>query len=117
MAGDEPMGGIMIAMFAPALGEHIFLVSFEHRKPPDLAQIARAGFVSNRRRWSPGWSHGAIALNEIFCPDVNDAHIGSSGAGCRIARHPNLDQCAARMRRLEDRNGCPEGPLTSLLGY
>jgi hypothetical protein len=40
MAGHEPMRRIAVAMLAPPLGQHVFLVRFQHRKPPDLFQVA-----------------------------------------------------------------------------
>ena len=40
MAGDELMRGLAVAMLAPALGEHEFFLRLQHRKLPDLLQIA-----------------------------------------------------------------------------
>ena len=40
MAGDEAVRGVPVAMLAPALGEHVFLLRFQHREPPDFLQIA-----------------------------------------------------------------------------
>jgi hypothetical protein len=39
MAGDEPMGRVVVAMLAPALGQHVFLLRFQHGEPPDLFQV------------------------------------------------------------------------------
>jgi len=41
MAGDEPMGGVAVAMLAPALGQHVFFLQLQHRESPDLLKIAR----------------------------------------------------------------------------
>jgi hypothetical protein len=50
MAGDEPMRRIAVAVLAPALGQHIFLLRFQHREPPNLFQIpSQAGFT--RQDW------------------------------------------------------------------
>jgi hypothetical protein len=39
MAGDELVRRIAVAMLAPALGEHEFLVRPQHRELPDLFEI------------------------------------------------------------------------------
>src|SRR5258708_9619242 len=39
MTGDEPMGCILVAMFAPALGQHVFFLRFQHRELLDFFQI------------------------------------------------------------------------------
>jgi hypothetical protein len=45
MASDETVRRIPVAMLAPALGEHVFLLRFQHGEPPDFLQIAgQAGF-------------------------------------------------------------------------
>ena len=43
--------------------EDVFLVSFEHREPPDTFQIARTGFLSCRRQLSPVRERRGIGLN------------------------------------------------------
>ena len=40
MAGDEPVRGVAVAVLAPALGQHVFLLRFQHREPPDFFEIA-----------------------------------------------------------------------------
>jgi hypothetical protein len=46
MAGDELMCRIVVAVLAPALGQHEFLLRLQHREPPDLFQIpGEAGFA------------------------------------------------------------------------
>jgi hypothetical protein len=35
------MGGVAVAMLAPALGQHVFFLRFQHGEPPDLLEIAR----------------------------------------------------------------------------
>src|SRR6185503_2170624 len=41
MAGDEPVCRIAIAMLAPALGQHVLFLRFQHREPADFLEIAR----------------------------------------------------------------------------
>jgi hypothetical protein len=53
MACDKLIRCIAITVLAPAFGEFVFLVSFEHREPPDTVQISRAGFLSCRRQLAP----------------------------------------------------------------
>jgi hypothetical protein len=50
MAGDEVMRGLPIVMLASALGEHVFLLGFQHRKLADFGEVAgKTGFsVENR---------------------------------------------------------------------
>ena len=40
MAGDELVRGVAVAVLAPALGQHVFLLRFQHREPPDFFEIA-----------------------------------------------------------------------------
>jgi len=39
MAGDELVPRITITVLAPALGQHEFVLRFQHRKPPDFLEI------------------------------------------------------------------------------
>ena len=41
MRGDELVGGFAVAVLAPTLGEHVFLLRLQHREPLDLLQVAR----------------------------------------------------------------------------
>ena len=41
MGGDKPMGGVAVAMLAPALGEHVLLLRLQHGKLPDLFEVTR----------------------------------------------------------------------------
>ena len=41
MRRDELVGGLAIAMLAPALGEHVFLAGLQHGELADLVEIAR----------------------------------------------------------------------------
>jgi hypothetical protein len=58
MAGDKVMCRVAIVMFAPTLGEHVFLLGFQHRKFADLGEVSRkAGFsIENRQRSCTGHS-------------------------------------------------------------
>jgi hypothetical protein len=39
MAGDKVMCRVAIVMLAPTLGEHVFLLGFQHRKLADLGEV------------------------------------------------------------------------------
>jgi hypothetical protein len=84
MAGDELVRCIAITMLAPAFGERVFLFFFEHREPPDIVQIARAGLLSYRRQLSPLWKRPGIGVSWIFCRSAINAHIGSSSTAAGI---------------------------------
>src|SRR6266536_5144781 len=38
-AGDELVRRLPVAMLAPALGQHVFFLPFQHREPPDFLKI------------------------------------------------------------------------------
>ncbi len=40
MRGDELVGGFPVAMLAPGLGEHEFLLRFQHRELADFLEVA-----------------------------------------------------------------------------
>ena len=51
MAGDEPMRRVAVAVLAPALGQHVFLLRFQHREPPNFFQVSgKAGFTRQDRQ-------------------------------------------------------------------
>jgi hypothetical protein len=50
MAGDELVRRVAIPMFTPALGQHEFLLRFQHREPADFGEIARQAAFSGK-----GW--------------------------------------------------------------
>src|SRR5215467_5634416 len=53
MAGDEPMRGGTVTVLAPALGQHVFFLRFQHREPPDFLEISgKAVFSSDDRQRS-----------------------------------------------------------------
>src|SRR5262245_66647048 len=79
MAGDELVRRIAVAMLAPALGQHVFILRFQHRKPPDFLQIAgKAGFGSENRQ---SGSTGHFSALQEFAP-------GSSGGRTTHRRSP-----------------------------
>jgi hypothetical protein len=48
---DELMGGFAVSMLAPAFGEHVLLMRFEHGEATNLVEIARkAPFVGEHRK-------------------------------------------------------------------
>ena len=40
MAGDEPVRGLVVAMLAPTLGEHVLVLRLQQGEPPDFFEIA-----------------------------------------------------------------------------
>jgi hypothetical protein len=50
MAGDKVMCRVAIVMLTPTLGEHVFLLGFQHREFADLGEVSgKTGFsVENR---------------------------------------------------------------------
>jgi hypothetical protein len=45
MTVDELVRRLVVAVLAPALGEHVLFLRFQHRDPPDFGKIAGgAGF-------------------------------------------------------------------------
>jgi hypothetical protein len=84
VACDKLIRCVAITVLAPAFGEHVFLVSFEHRKPPDTFQIARTGFLSCRRQLSPVLERRGIGLNSTFCRRAINAHTGTSSTEAGI---------------------------------
>ena len=45
MAGDELVRRLAVAVLAPALGQHVFLLPLQHWEPPDFLKITgEAGF-------------------------------------------------------------------------
>lgn len=54
MTRNQLVGGITIAMLAPALCELKLLFPLEHRETPDVVEIALTTFVSGDRWCSPG---------------------------------------------------------------
>ena len=57
MAGDELVRGVAVAMLAPALGEHVFLLRLQHREPPDFLEIAGQTAFGGEDRQSRGTGH------------------------------------------------------------
>ncbi len=55
MRGDELVRSVAVAMLAPALGEHVFLLRLQHRKLSDLFEVARQSAMrANTRQTSCG---------------------------------------------------------------
>jgi hypothetical protein len=46
MGGDETMRGVRVGMFAPTLGENIFLLRLQHRETPDFIKIAGQAVIA-----------------------------------------------------------------------
>ena len=68
MAGDELVRGVAIVVLAPTLGEHVFLLGFQHRKLADFAEVTgKAGFSIEDRQCS-GTGHSAPS-KQVQAPD------------------------------------------------
>ena len=51
MAGDQSMRRRAVAVLAPTLGQHVFLLRLQHREPADLSEIVgEAGFIGENRQ-------------------------------------------------------------------
>src|SRR5215831_4405623 len=59
MAGDELVRRVAVAMLAPALGQHEFVLRFQHGKPPDLLEIAGEAGFGRQNRQSRGTGHSS----------------------------------------------------------
>ncbi|MGX1227616.1 hypothetical protein AB7M71_000708 [Bradyrhizobium japonicum] len=57
MAGDELVRRVAIVMLTPTLGEHVFLLGFQHRELADLGEVARKAGFSIEDRQSSGTGH------------------------------------------------------------
>src|ERR1700680_2784867 len=67
MAGDQLVRRIAVAMLAPALGQHVFILRFQHREPPDFFQVTgKAGFGrQNRQSRSSGHLSALLSLPPV----------------------------------------------------
>ena len=64
MAGDELVRRVAVAMLAPALGQHVFFLRFQHREPPDFFEIAgKAAFG--------GQMIGKAAARAMIAPSIS----------------------------------------------
>ena len=68
MAGDKVMCRVAIVMFAPTLGEHVFLLGFQHREFADLGEVTgKAGFSIENRQ---GSCTGHFSALQWFRPPI-----------------------------------------------
>src|SRR5262245_23284704 len=65
MAGDELVRRVAVAMLAPALGQHEFVLRFQHGEPPDLLEIAGEAGFGRQKRQSRGTGHSS-ALQSLL---------------------------------------------------
>src|SRR5882757_3367272 len=63
MAGDELVRRVAVAMLPPALGQHVFILRFQHREPPDLFKIACVAEFGRQNRQSRSAGHSSTLLN------------------------------------------------------
>src|SRR6185312_3958762 len=85
MAGDELVGGLAVAVLPPALGQHVFLLRFQHRKPPDFFKISSKTALGGHDRQSRSSGHDS-ALHSC-CPRITRQAICTTapradGASC-----------------------------------
>ncbi|WP_334408015.1 hypothetical protein [Bradyrhizobium sp. AZCC 2289] len=68
MTCDKLIRGITVAVLAPAFGEPVLLVSFEHLEAPDVVEITFAASISGKRWCVPCSSCEAreLSLNAHF---------------------------------------------------
>src|SRR5260370_21900574 len=57
MAGDELMRRVAVAMFAPALGQHVFFLPLQHGEPPNSLEIPGETGFNRRNRQVRGVGH------------------------------------------------------------
>ena len=63
MASDEPMRRIAVAVLAPALRQHVFLLRFQHREPTNFFQVSgKTGFTRQNRQGSSLGHDSALSL-------------------------------------------------------
>jgi hypothetical protein len=68
MAGDKVMCRVAIVMLAPAFGEHVFLLGFQHWKFADLGEVSgKAGFSVEDRQ---GSCTGHFSALQWFRPPI-----------------------------------------------
>ncbi len=90
MARHEPVRRFAVAMLAPALGQHVFFLRFQHREPPDLFEISgKAGFAGQDRQGS-SLGHDSALLNGA---PASGGRMGSSLYGAN-GRSSNLAPAA-----------------------
>src|SRR6266436_10262915 len=53
MAGDKPVRGIAVTVFAPTFGKLVLLVPFEHLETPDVVQLIFTDSISNESSFTP----------------------------------------------------------------
>ena len=66
MAGHQLMGGLGVAVLAPALGEHEFLLRLEQGKFPDLLEVAAEVALRGQGRRQGGKVCGAHSWGSPF---------------------------------------------------
>jgi hypothetical protein len=105
MACHELVRRIAIAVLAPALGQHIFVLRFQHGEPPNLFKIAgEAGF--GRQNWQC-CSTGHCSALQKFAP----GHTGGRSAPSLPEPTVHIHAATAKTDRaatLQDKRGPKE---------
>jgi hypothetical protein len=91
MAGDEPVRRLAVAVLAPALGQHVFLLRFQHREPPDLFEISGQTAFGGNDRQSRCTGHEAPSkcLPPVLRQAICTAAPRADGASC-CDREPSI---------------------------
>jgi hypothetical protein len=72
MAGDELVRRVAVAMLPPALGQHVFILRFQHREPPDFLEITGQAGFGRQNRQSRSSGHGCALQSLPSCTDCGD---------------------------------------------
>ena len=75
MAGDELVRGGTIAVLLPALGQHEFLLRFQHREPADFFEISSETALGGHDRQSRSSGHDSALL--LLPRDFDKRHAPS----------------------------------------
>jgi hypothetical protein len=75
MTGDQLIGGVAIAVFAPALGERKFLVALQQGETPDITQIACTGPGCCRGRSAARQGRNSGGLVEFMDGGCTGSHF------------------------------------------
>src|SRR5882757_5445964 len=105
MAGDELVRGVTIAVLLPALGQHEFLLRFQHWEPPDFFQISSESAFSGNDRQSRSTGHDSAL--QVCCPRivrraVRAAAPRADGTSMRSLPRPHVFRIPDRMGRKEE---------------
>ena len=100
MGCDQPLGGVAVAMFAPALGEHIFFLRLQHGEPANFGKVARQTTFSGYERKRSGHSNLLGAPRGACAPVPVESPVPTKGSHRWTTRlrgvATSLRRCAGR---------------------